>query len=605
MTKTPPKEVKTNVPIHDWKIGKLLGQGGQGGVWEVRSLKTPHSPPRAMKICTATDAASRGRFEREVATLRKVQHPGIAPLYDANVRWEVVPGTEIVCAYYVTERYPGTLASVTWWREAPIYAVAVFRQACEAIEYLHSQEPPIFHRDLKPENILFDSASERSVIAITDLGTVTGTEEGAALTQLHEVIGSRYYRSPESQYGHYDERGDVFSLGRILAWMLTGVEPKGPTPPVIPDIVPLTQEARAALNRVLERACALNPDVRYPSVTQLKNELPSLVAAILPVNSGSPATLDTNSLQGYRKAKDMLRSGDILGWFDIKKVQRRGIDEALQRWRHIVESSAPSRASIEQREHWLNEALSLLAAPLGFSLATLEAPPNPDAEEEAFRIIDHLLDSNTWKSNGLTLVTEHGPLSLTCIVHSLLGASLLMCDRPHKAAMLARRPIRHRDKEKELWSSEALEQLPFCERRAQATWRYLRSIPEQQSWLQEVYGSLEDYQVYLAAYWWILSTAEFASDAASPTKLEHSTPGQTIFEVSPLMLLEPSKIYKKGFSLALGNRNRWEHVSNTLGLHTTKAIFQWPHWKALLAGYARQIHPFVIDPEDIAIPDLP
>ena len=217
MTKTPPKEVKTNVPIHDWKIGKLLGQGGQGGVWEVRSLKTPHSPPRAMKICTATDAASRGRFEREVATLRKVQHPGIAPLYDANVRWEVVPGTEIVCAYYVTERYPGTLASVTWWREAPIYAVAVFRQACEAIEYLHSQEPPIFHRDLKPENILFDSASERSVIAITDLGTVTGTEEGAALTQLHEVIGSRYYRSPESQYGHYDERGDVFSLGRMAS----------------------------------------------------------------------------------------------------------------------------------------------------------------------------------------------------------------------------------------------------------------------------------------------------------------------------------------------------------------------------------------------------
>jgi serine/threonine protein kinase len=611
MANKTPTEVKCNVIIHEWKVGRSLGGGGQGDVWEVRPTTTPHAPPRAMKICTATDPVARQRFEREVATLSRLDHPGIVPLYDSNTDWQAAPATEIICAYYVTERYPGALASVSWWKEAPVYCLSVFRQICDAIEYLHSREPPILHRDLKPQNILFDPGSERSAVAVTDLGTVTGPKHETPLTQHHEVIGTPYYRAPECQYGQYDERSDVFSLGRILAWMLTGTTPDRPSPPLIPDTSPLSQTARESLNLLIARACAPEPDDRYGNVAQFKDALPSLIGAIAPQARQPAASQRESATQIYQEVKDILRRGDTMGWQDLKKVQRAQIQQVLAGWRKEVEASGPSHATLEQCQEWLDDALTALKGPLAFTLASLEAPPGSISEDDVFRLISDILHNPSWGGGGLSLVVEDAPISLVSATHNLLGASLAMTNRIESIVRLAHLKIAPPQRgATELWRSmPLLSYMPFLGGKAVVSWDYLRTLPDRHPWLKDIYSSSLDYQIYLCAYWWVMSTIELAAKtSAQANEFEKIKPADFQAQVLPLMLLKSRDIQQRSFQQLLGTSHGLKRITDEMGITEGQVRRAWPYWKEVLTEYACGRFPspgsFVFR-DQINIPDFP
>jgi serine/threonine protein kinase len=102
---------KQDTTIGNWRIGKLLGRGGQGGVWVARPKDTKNAPPRALKACFATDAKDRARFKREAALLKDCKSPLILALLDLDLTWKTHVPSLPEFAYYVGEGCDGSLGA--------------------------------------------------------------------------------------------------------------------------------------------------------------------------------------------------------------------------------------------------------------------------------------------------------------------------------------------------------------------------------------------------------------------------------------------------------------------------------------------------------------
>ena len=148
-------------------------------------------------------------------------------------------------------------------------AYRYFSQICEAVNKLHTLfSPPLIHRDIKPDNIVI---SEGRVYLIDF--DISRCQRPDASTDTHH-FGTRTYASPE-QYGfaQTDIRSDVFSLGILLAYCLTGSPLSSPEQWAASlakqDLV---KEQQAAILAVLEKATALDPAQRYSSALELSKQ---------------------------------------------------------------------------------------------------------------------------------------------------------------------------------------------------------------------------------------------------------------------------------------------------------------------------------------------
>lgn len=133
-------------------------------------------------------------------------------------------------------------------------------QLCDILIYLHRQFPPIIHRDIKPQNIIF---TEQGEIALIDFGisrTYSETESEDTL-----CFGTKYFAAPE-QYGfsQTDCRSDIFSLGILLHWLLTGSVEVNKGQQDIPD---------RRLAQVIKKCTAFDPQDRYKNAAQVKDAL--------------------------------------------------------------------------------------------------------------------------------------------------------------------------------------------------------------------------------------------------------------------------------------------------------------------------------------------
>lgn len=137
-------------------------------------------------------------------------------------------------------------------------AVALCVQLCDILLYLHGQTPPVIHRDIKPQNII---VREDGRIALIDFDIArTYKDESDTDTQF---IGTRAYAPPE-QYGftQTDCRADIYSLGVLLRFLLTGSEREQTGLPV-----------PVALQRIIDRCTAFSPEGRYRDVRLVKRAL--------------------------------------------------------------------------------------------------------------------------------------------------------------------------------------------------------------------------------------------------------------------------------------------------------------------------------------------
>lgn len=136
--------------------------------------------------------------------------------------------------------------------------ISIGTQLCDILSYLHGQTPPIIHRDIKPQNIVVDGQGK---IKLIDFGISRVYDETASRDTV--FFGTMEFAPPE-QYGfaQTDCRADIFSLGVVLRWMLTGETKPGEA-----------GVKRRWLRVVIRKCTAFSPKDRYRDAQTLKRAL--------------------------------------------------------------------------------------------------------------------------------------------------------------------------------------------------------------------------------------------------------------------------------------------------------------------------------------------
>jgi serine/threonine-protein kinase len=268
-----------------YRIERVLGVGGMGVVvaaWHVEleqrvAIKFLHSQ---------TDARLEAgkRFRREARAAAKIRSEHVARVFDVG---SLASGTPFIVMEFLDGN--NLTHEMRDRRQLPLgEAIDYILQAIEALSEAHAFG--MVHRDLKPANLFLARRPDGSrVIKVLDFGiTKLGTDsvqEEEAITGAEVLIGSPQYMSPEqlSNTQNVDARSDMWSLGAILYKMLSGRPPyQGTSIPMLHAAVlrdtpaPLSSfrnDVPAALDAVMARCLAKNPDDRFGSVADLAQAL--------------------------------------------------------------------------------------------------------------------------------------------------------------------------------------------------------------------------------------------------------------------------------------------------------------------------------------------
>jgi serine/threonine protein kinase/tetratricopeptide (TPR) repeat protein len=207
--------------IGHYRIIRLLGEGGMGAVYEAEQ-ETPRRTI-ALKIIKPGFGTPRHlrRFEQEAQALGRLQHPGIAQIYEAGTAdtgWGLQP-------YFAMEFIRGkTLREYVRERQLTTrQRLDLMARIAEAVHHAH--ERGLIHRDLKPGNIVVDETGQPKIL---DFGIARITDsdiEATRQTDVGQLIGTLAYMSPEQVLAdplQLDTRSDVYALGVILYELLAG-----------------------------------------------------------------------------------------------------------------------------------------------------------------------------------------------------------------------------------------------------------------------------------------------------------------------------------------------------------------------------------------------
>jgi tRNA A-37 threonylcarbamoyl transferase component Bud32 len=211
--------------LGQYRLRRLLGAGGMGEVYlaEHQLLKR-RCAVKLIRSDAATDPCAQERFEREVRLTATLSHPNTVDIYDYG---RAEDGTY----YYVMEYLPGLNLAELVERYGPLppeRAVYLLRQVCSALREAHAAG--LLHRDLKPSNIIAARRGGMDDVAkLVDFGLVRPTETSGepCVSAVGRVFGTPLFMSPEQATGagELDERSDIYSLGAVAYFVLTGRPP--------------------------------------------------------------------------------------------------------------------------------------------------------------------------------------------------------------------------------------------------------------------------------------------------------------------------------------------------------------------------------------------
>ncbi len=264
-------------------LKERIGSGGMGEVYLAEHVLLKR--PCAVKIIRpgqATDPGVLARFEREVHATAKLSHWNTVEIYDYG-------HTEDGTFYYVMEYLPGLSLDELCRQhgpQPPERVVYLLRQICSALTEAHSAG--LIHRDVKPGNIIAAyRGGQHDVVKLLDFGLVKprAEREDSAITQLGSLAGSPLYMSPEQSLGkgEPDVRSDIYSLGTVAYFLLTGHPPFEGTEPMevlvahARDAVrpprELVPDIPADLEQVVLRALEKDPEARFQTAVEMERAL--------------------------------------------------------------------------------------------------------------------------------------------------------------------------------------------------------------------------------------------------------------------------------------------------------------------------------------------
>lgn len=296
--------VQTLQQLGRYEIVAELGRGAMGAVFRARDPRIDRVV--AIKTIAVAGASAkdmeeyRQRFFREAQAAGRLSHPGIVTIFDVDE--DQASHTPFIVMEYVDGRPLDEFVAANADNRLPLAtAVDLVQQIAVALDYAHASG--IVHRDIKPGNVLV-TPENRTKIADFGIAKLSMME----VTVPGQVLGTPAYMSPEQLSGNaIDGRSDLFSLGVIAYWLLTGVKPftgqsitEVSIQVATKDPAPATQAA-PELNKdfdyILRRALAKDPAQRYQHGKELAADLQDVLAGRAPRSRASTVEIPARTEQ--------------------------------------------------------------------------------------------------------------------------------------------------------------------------------------------------------------------------------------------------------------------------------------------------------------------
>ncbi len=291
-----------------YRIGRLLGRGGMGSVFEAEHLRIKRQVAIKLLNRESADEENLKRFEREAEAAGRIGSDHIVEVLDFGT----TPDGD---RFMVMELMNGEPFKARLSGRPPLSPAELVPLATQVLEGLGAaHDAGIVHRDLKPDNIfiLREKAGHKDFVKILDFGiskfSALSSESGQ-MTKTGAVMGTPFYMSPEQakSANEADGRSDLYSLGVVMYEAVTGVKPFSGTtltelifkiafedPPHPCQVVPSLDRSFAEL---VLKTMAREPSDRFQSAAELKSALLAWQRGERP---GTPTK------QGFHKTTEMM-----------------------------------------------------------------------------------------------------------------------------------------------------------------------------------------------------------------------------------------------------------------------------------------------------------
>ena len=274
-----------------YELLDIIGRGGMAEVWQARDHRLGRLVAvKRLRVDLASDSTFQARFQREAQSAAGLNHPNIVAVYDTGETTD--PTTHMPVPYIVMELVEGhTLREVLrdGRKILPERALEFCVGVLNALAYSHAAG--IVHRDIKPANVML---TRNGSIKVMDFGIARAVADtSATMTQTAAVIGTAQYLSPEQARGEtVDNRADIYATGCLLYELLVGRPPfvgdspvsvayqhvrEVPSPPSTLD-----SEVTPAMDAVTLKALEKDPEHRYPTATQMREDLERVLTGATP-----------------------------------------------------------------------------------------------------------------------------------------------------------------------------------------------------------------------------------------------------------------------------------------------------------------------------------
>jgi serine/threonine protein kinase len=258
----------------------LIGKGGMGEVYLAIDQRLGH--PVALKRTVFADDDTMGSaFEREARTLARLRHPALPKVSDHFAEngnqylvMEHIAGDDLG-QRLTSMKAPFPLDWVLFWAD----------QLLEALNYLHSNEPPILHRDIKPQNL---KLTDDNNIILLDFGlskSGLGSSPDPVSGGSGSVLGYTPHFAPMEQVRGTgtNPRSDIYSLSATLYQLLGNVCPAdaltradamlGGSPDPLPSLSDINPEVPRPISDVVAKGMAVSQEQRYASAREMQRSL--------------------------------------------------------------------------------------------------------------------------------------------------------------------------------------------------------------------------------------------------------------------------------------------------------------------------------------------